>query len=48
MSLLLLADPGTRWTRNAESWVAEPSPFPLDHEVLVEIIILILELLDES
>jgi len=44
MSLLLLADPGTRWTRTAETWVVGPSSYPLD---LVERIILILELPDE-
>jgi hypothetical protein len=47
MSLLLFADPGNRWTRNAEPWVAGPSSYPLDHEILVERIILILELPDE-
>ena len=41
MSLLLLyADPETRWTRTAEPWIAGPSSYPLDHEALVERIIL--------
>ena len=44
MSLLLSADPGTRWTRNVEPWVVGPSSCPLD---LVERIILILQLRDE-
>ena len=37
--LLLLAHSGSWWTRTAE-----PSPYPVDHEVLVERIILILQL----
>ena len=41
MSLLLSADPGTRWTRTAEPWVFGPLSYPLD---LAERIILILEL----
>ena len=41
MSLLLLADPGTRRSRTAEPWVVGPSSYSLD---LVERIILILEL----
>jgi hypothetical protein len=44
MSLLLPADPGTLWTRTAESWVVSPSSYPLD---LVERTILILELRGE-
>ena len=44
MSLLLPADPGTRWTRTTEPWVAGPSSYSLD---LVGRIILILELRDE-
>ena len=41
MSLLLLsADPGTRWTRTAEPWVAWTSSYPLNHEVHVQRIIL--------
>jgi hypothetical protein len=44
MSLLLLTDPGTMWTRIAASWVVWPSSYPLDH---VERSILILELRDE-
>ena len=41
MSLLLLStDPGTWWTRTAESWVAWPLSYPLDHEVHVQRIIL--------
>ena len=44
MSLLLPADPGTMWTRTAESWVVWPSSHPLD---LVDRTILILELRDE-
>ena len=44
MSLMLLADPGTRWTRVAELWVVGSSSYSLD---LVEGIILILELCDE-
>ena len=42
MTLLPLTDPGTRWTRKAG-----PSSSPLDHEILVERTILILEFLDE-
>ena len=34
-------------TRTAEPWVAGPSSYPLDHEILVERIILILGLSDE-
>jgi len=41
---LLLADPGTPYTRTAGSWVVGPSFYPLD---LVERTILILELGDE-
>ena len=44
MSLLLSADPGTRWTRTAEPSVVGPSSHPLD---LVERIVLIFELRDE-
>jgi uncharacterized membrane protein len=40
----LLADPGTRWTRTAESWVAGSSSYSLDHGILVKRTILILEL----
>ena len=43
MSLLLLAGPGTRPTRGAEPWVAGPSSCPLDYEVFVERILLVLE-----
>jgi hypothetical protein len=45
MSLLLLsADPATRWTRTAETWVVGPSFYPLD---IVDRMILILELSDK-
>ena len=42
MALLLLAHSGSWWARTAEPWVAEPSPYPVEHEVLIERIILIL------
>jgi hypothetical protein len=47
MSPLLLANLGTRSARIAEHWVCGPAFYPLGHEILVERIILILELLDE-
>ena len=45
--LLLLADPGTRPTRRAEPSARGPSSYPLDHEIPVERIILILEVPDK-
>jgi hypothetical protein len=45
MLLLLSDDPGTQWTRIATPWITEPVFYPLDHEVLVEV--LILEIPDE-
>jgi hypothetical protein len=38
MSLLVPDDPGTRWTQTAAPAIAVPASYPLDHEVLVEII----------
>jgi hypothetical protein len=46
MSLLLPEDPGSRWTRTVEPGVAWPSSYTQDHQVPVEII-LILEFPDE-
>jgi len=31
MSLLLPADPGTRWTRTAEPWVVGPPSYPQEN-----------------
>jgi hypothetical protein len=44
MYLLLLADPETRWIRNAEPWVVGLSSYPLD---LNDRIILIMEFPDK-
>jgi hypothetical protein len=37
--IFFIQDLAGGWFRTAESWVAGPSSYPLDHEVLVERII---------